>query len=139
MSPRRYMAAVMIVLGLLLCGCGASDTARPVFWGEEFLAHTATLVVPDSIDAGGMIDVSISGDAGVGCDRLLRIESELGGRTWTLRPIGQRGSAPPGYACHGAVVHFETTVALSPVLPGWTYIEVESVPSTLLDSCYVRE
>jgi hypothetical protein len=133
---RMFIVVVGIPLLTLSTGC---DTSEPEPPAEEFLAYALALQVPDSVDAADSIDAVVSGFAGCCCDRFARVESEMVGSTWILRPIGIQGKRSAGTYCVAWLVHFEASIALKAPGTGWAYIEVQSAGPTLLDSCYVRE
>ncbi len=135
MCHRRCMAIIPLVWLVISSGCGTSE---PEPEPEEFLAYALTLQVPDSVDAEHAIDAFVSGIAGCCCDRFARIESEMVGSRWILRPIGLSGTPPKGTHCTRELKYFETTIALEPAGSGWAYVEVQSSGPILLDSCYVR-
>jgi hypothetical protein len=124
-------------LPLLVCTCGTDEIASPVSY-PEFPAYAVTLQVQDSIGPGEMILATVAGYAGCGCVHFNRIESELLGDKWVLRPISRYEPGPPGSLCLAGCWRFGTTIALEPYDTGWVYVEVRSYGPTLLDSTYVR-
>jgi len=128
---------VLALGGLLLltsCGdrtCGVEEPAS-----EFVLCWADSLEVPDTVSVGESIPARVWGVAGPDlCYQLERIECELVGPTWVLRPIARHYL---NVFCWYMVSHFDEVVSLTPRAPGWVYIEVLSRKRLLLDSVYVR-
>ena len=121
---------------LFLTSCGERTCGVDLPASELILCRAQTLEVPDTVAVGESIPARVRGIAGPDlCYQLERIECELVGPTWVLRPIARHYL---NVFCWIMVSHFDEVVTLTPRAPGWAYIEVLSTHPVLLDSVYVK-
>ena len=137
LTPIKAILSMGIVVLILMCACGGDDETSPQWY--DFPAAALTLEVPDSIDADQLIEATVTGYAGCSCTHLDRVEAELVGSTWILRPIGRYVDPGSDAYCTYNCKPFGRTLSLPPPEHAdWVWVVVVSTAPALIDSTYVR-